>query len=257
MGSRAADNFRTAPTLADVLVAGIDLAASPANTAVALLDGMALATVTAAASDDDLVAATGPAEKIGVDCPLGWPAAFVEFMRGIPDGAAPPPAGDVADRGRLAYRETDRQVAADRPPLRPLSVSADRIAHVAFRCAALLPRLESPVDRTGHGRVVEVYPAGSLHAWELPFRGYKGSAGTAARAEIVAVLGDVLDLGPYAAACLASDHVLDAVISAVAARAAALGRATLPTGHDLPVAALEGWIALPHRGRGELHSIVT
>jgi Protein of unknown function (DUF429) len=54
--------------------------------------------------------------------------------------------------------------------LTPLSVSADRIAHVAFRCAVLLAKLDAadaPVDRSGSGPVAEVYPAASLHSWGL------------------------------------------------------------------------------------------
>ena len=54
--------------------------------------------------------------------------------------------------------------------LTPLSVSADRIAHVAFRCVVLLAKLDAadaPVDRSGSGPVAEVYPAASLHSWGL------------------------------------------------------------------------------------------
>ena len=54
--------------------------------------------------------------------------------------------------------------------LTPLSVSADRIAHVAFRCAVLLAKLDAadaPVDRSGSGPVTEIYPAASLHSWAL------------------------------------------------------------------------------------------
>jgi hypothetical protein len=58
----------------------------------------------------------------------------------------------------------------------PLSVSADRIAHAAFRCAGLLARLAAlgePVDRAGSGVVVEVYPAAALRRLGLTHRGYK------------------------------------------------------------------------------------
>ena len=61
-------------------------------------------------------------------------------------------------------RRTDA-VVHDKLRLVPLSVSADRIAHVALRCAVLLAKLDAagkPVDRTGAGTVLEVYPAASL-----------------------------------------------------------------------------------------------
>src|SRR6185312_1661333 len=69
--------------------------------------------------------------------------------------------------------------------LTPLSVSADRIAHVAFRCAVLLAKLDAadaPVDRSGSGPVAEVYPAASLHGWGLTCSSYKQKTSTDASA---------------------------------------------------------------------------
>jgi predicted nuclease with RNAse H fold len=235
-----------------VLVAGVDLAASQAGTAVALLQDVTVVDLLVGADDDAIVSHARGVDKIGVDCPLGWPRAFTAFLAAVQRGADVPAAATVADRSRLALRETDLWVVDHCPPLRPLSVSADRIAHVAFRCAALLPRLQRPVDRTGRSRVVEVYPSGSLHAWGLPFRGYKGAQGTEVRAAIVSSLEEVVHLGRHREACLASDHALDAVLSALSARAAALGRATLPTADQRAAAAAEGWIAIPQGGLAAL-----
>jgi hypothetical protein len=67
-------------------------------------------------------------------------------------------------------------VVREQAGLVPLSVSADRIAHVALRCAVLLAELDAsgrPVDRSGSGHVVEVYPAASLRRWGLDHPGYK------------------------------------------------------------------------------------
>lgn len=75
-------------------------------------------------------------------------------------------------RRQLAFRRTDEPVRAA-TGLVPLSVAADRIAHPAMRCAGLLARLAlegQPVDRSGSGVVVEVYPAASLKQWGLPHR---------------------------------------------------------------------------------------
>lgn len=225
-----------------MITAGVDLAASPATTGVAVLSGRRVLALEVGADDDTLVAITVDAARIGIDCPLGWPRDFVAMLA---DPTTPPPAGSVAERDRLAYRETDRWVRAHAAPLRPLSVSADRIAHAAFRCAALLPRLVQPVDRTGHSRVVETYPAGSLMRWGLPFRQYKGADGRVLREQIVDALAVVLDLDRHRDTLVGSDHALDAVVAALTARAAALGLATLPTAAELAVARDEGWIALP------------
>ncbi|GAA3256644.1 hypothetical protein GCM10020216_093880 [Nonomuraea helvata] len=54
-----------------------------------------------------------------------------------------------------------------------------------------------------------------------------------------------LELGEYEPLCRASDDATDAVVSALAARAAALGLVTVPTEEQAGVAATEGWIALP------------
>ena len=80
----------------------------------------------------------------------------------------------------LTMRRTDVFVH-EQLRLTPLSVSADRIAHVAFRCAVLLAKLDAadaPVDRSGSGPVAEVYPAASLHSWGLTYRSYKQKTST-------------------------------------------------------------------------------
>jgi hypothetical protein len=66
----------------------------------------------------------------------------------------------------LTMRRTDVFVH-EQLRLTPMSVSADRIAHVAFRCAVLLAKLDAadaPVDRSESGPVAEVYPAASSSA---------------------------------------------------------------------------------------------
>jgi predicted nuclease with RNAse H fold len=232
-------------------VVGVDLSASPAGTAVAVLDGPRLSRLITAADDDQVVAACSGADKVGIDCPLGWPSAFVEFVSAHAGFRPTIPAGTVAQRSSLAYRETDRYVACHFPPLRPLSVSADRIGHAALRCAGLLSRLGS-TDRSGWGSVVEVYPSGSLLAWGFEYRRYKEAAGRDARSRIVEQLAQVVELGESEARCRASDHALDATVAALSARAALLGAATLPAPEHLDVARVEGWIAIPTKGLAEI-----
>lgn len=214
------------------------------------------------ADDDAVVSAIRLADKAGVDCPLGWPDAFVSFVTGHHAGAAMDAgqARDKAWRRGLAWRMTDELVREAVPGVIPLSVAADRIAHTAMRCAAIQSRLADlgePVDRSGAGLVVEVYPAASLKIWKLPMRGYKGSAGIVVRETLVDRLRGAapwLELGEYADLCVRNDHVLDAVVAALAARAAAIGAATRPASEQMAAARAEGWIALP---TGSLDTLLT
>ncbi|WP_173083069.1 DUF429 domain-containing protein [Phytohabitans rumicis] len=239
-----------------MLTVGVDLAAEPAGTALAVIEwssGRAqLRDVRVGVDDNAIVDAVVGADKAGIDCPLGWPAAFLEFITAHHTGhvTVPNDAAGLVWRRKLAYRVTDEIVhrAVGRWPL---SVAADWIGHTAMRAAALLAVLADrgyPVDRTGAGVVVEVYPAASMHIWELPTRGYKGTANLPRLAELVHRLQAQipwLDLGSHETLCRACDHATDALIAALTARAAALGLATRPDDEHLATARTEGWIALP------------
>jgi predicted nuclease with RNAse H fold len=247
----------TSPTPRSAMVtAGIDLSADPKKTGVATIawmeDG---ATVTAVEvgkhSDADLAELIQRVDKSGIDCPLGWPIAFVDYLiahrAGGQDLIVPP------TRHPLTNRATDlhlRQAVR----LQPLSVSADRIGAAAMRCAAILSGLTREgveVDRTGRsGPVVEVYPAAALKLWGLPHQGYKGRdpANARRRAELVQLLVGALpwlDLGEYADDCAESDDALDSVLCAAIAGLSLRGQtAEIPAEH-LAAATVEGWIALP------------
>jgi hypothetical protein len=239
-----------------MLTVGVDLAAEFAGTAVARLDwspaGAVLRDLVVPADDDAVLRAVLAADKAGIDCPLGWPEAFVAFVDAHRSGHVTVPDGvtGLEWRRRLTYRCTDAVVLAE-VKQRPLSVAADRIGHTAVRCAGLLARLAQhgqPVDRTGAGVVVEVYPAASLRRWNLEHRGYKRAKNVASLGALVDRLlaeASWLDLGPYAATCRRSDHALDAVVAALSARAAALGLATRPDEQQVRLARTEGWIAIP------------
>ncbi|MCZ3388223.1 MAG: DUF429 domain-containing protein [Actinomycetia bacterium] len=238
--------------------AGIDLATEPGATAFAAIDWSsekAVVTSLRVGIDDDfIVTVTSDFDKVGIDCPLGWPDDFARFIAAH-HGCKDLPTTDLqgADwRRQLAYRATDRTVRAN-TGLVPLSVAADRIGLTAMRAAALLARLSEsghPVDRTGSGVVVEVYPAASLACWELPTRGYKGRKNRAQLVSLVQELGRAapwLDLGGHAKLCASNDDAFDAVIAAITSRAAALGLTQTPRDREsLELAAAEGWIALPN-----------
>jgi len=230
-----------------VITLGVDLAADPSRTAVVRIDwtgGRAVVVdVAVPACDAQIVDAALGADKIAIDCPLGWPDAFVDFVAQHRRGTADAAADTIAARRPLVYRATDLHCMQH--GLRPLSVSADRIAHAALRAAALLARLGEP-DRSGAGRVVEAYPAASLKIWGLPYRSYKNDP-----ARIEASLSDLqrrvgLEFATGTrATCAGTDHAFDALVVALTARAAALGRTEPPPPETAALASREGWISLP------------
>lgn len=239
-----------------MLTVGVDLAARPARTALAVIDwddGKAVITTLVRGADDDVIlAALAQADKAGIDCPLGWPDAFLAFLCEHQAGRVAVPDGltGLQWRRQLAWRRTDEVVRA-RTGLIPLSVAADRIGHAAMRCAGLLAQLADqgrPVDRTGTGVVVEVYPAASLKQWHLPHRGYKAprnAAELAALTDALLAAARWLEATEVFALCKTSHDALNAVVAALTARAAALGMTIRPNDEQAAAARSEGWIALP------------
>ncbi|MEV4535493.1 DUF429 domain-containing protein [Asanoa sp. NPDC049518] len=231
----------------------MDLAAADERSGLAVISWSpgraAVSSAALGASDAAIVAAVQGSDKAGIDCPLGWPAPFVSFVAAHASGAVSPPApgGGASWRRRLAYRMTDEVVRAQ-TGLIPMSVSADRIGHAAFRAAGLLSLLSpdgAPLSRAGDGQVVEVYPAASLLRWGLTHRGYKRAGLASDLVSSLLAAAPWLSLGAFEPLCRRSHDALDAVVAALAARAAATGRATQPTPEQLPAATTEGWIALP------------
>jgi len=270
---------------------GIDLAAQPEDTAACVIDwpddtgdgSVHIARPRAGYDDRELLELMSDAHAVAIDAPFGWPE-FINTHLGeyAARGVWPlrPDDEDAEDwTRRLRYRETDRAVRRlllDRnPPVKlwPLSVSSDFIAVCAWRCAALLhqqaQRPGHEFDRTGErSRVFEVYPAAALANWGLPFKGYKpGSAKSdktkrarVKREEIADALAsktpwlrfqDHADLRYH---LVDNDDLLDAFISALAARASAIGRTVLPeSDKQHRLASREGWIHVPdERSLGQL-----
>lgn len=229
-----------------MLTLGIDLASMPKDTAACLVRwerGRVLAEAPRlGCTDADLDALIRQADVIGIDAPFGWPDAF---RAAVADWTATTWTEDAALRTNLRLRLTDRRVHKQLG-LTPLSVSTDRIALPAMRAMALLHR-HGVTDLKGDGRFFEVYPAGSLKAWGLPHRGYKGP-GKPERAQRTATLRRLraaLAWQEIPAACAATDHALDALLAALTAQCCATGRTIQPTAAERATAALEGWIHLP------------
>lgn len=235
-------------------MAGVDLSAEPAGTAVAIVEQTDRIRVTAlwlGNTDDQVVARTEPAEKIGVDCAFGWPVDFVEFVRGHSDGDVVQRRKDELGkdwRRRLAYRETDRAVST-LVRKQPLSVATDRLGLTAMRCALLLEAFVSAgrdVNRSGSGAVVEVYPGAALKLWGLHAAGYKTSQQILDH--LVDVLKDSLpqlELSEFESLVRRSDDALDAVIAGLIALASVHGLCSPIPDEHRQLAEREGWIAIP------------
>ncbi len=250
-----------------MLTAGVDLAAEPRGTALAVIHwAPATASTPAAATltelhmgvtDPTIVDAAARVDKIGIDCAFGWPLEFVQFVarHSALDEPRPDADGGIDWRRTLAYRETDRAVR-QRTGRWPLSVSTDRLGLTAMRCAGLLDRIQAsgvPVDRAGTARVVEVYPGPSLRLWGLDTAGYRTApAARAALLEQMLAEAPWLDVAPFAPLIVSSADAFDAVVAALAARSAALGLADAPPPPLYERARVEGWIALPTGALGEL-----
>lgn len=236
-----------------MITAGVDLAAQPERTAIACIEWTArravLKEVASYADDDAILQVAARADKVGIDCPFGWPDAFVSFVNSHQAGHLSL-LSDAPLTRSLTMRRTDFFVH-ECLSLTPLSVSADRIAYVAMRCAVLLAKLAAagtPVDRSGSGPVAEVYPAASLKSWGLAHHGYKQKTATDVLSTLVGTLQHAapwLDITAHEKALHQSHDIFDAVIAAMTARAAALGQTSSPTGNDLATAKAEGWIAIP------------
>jgi predicted nuclease with RNAse H fold len=238
---------------------GIDVASQDARTAICSIrweDGFAEIEPlgAAGASDAEIRSHIDDADRVGVDIPLGWPATFIEALSRHHRGDTWTAPTDAEGMGALRLRETDRWVTrqarrAGEPGARchPMSVSTNLIAIPAMRMARVL----GPIDRSGRGQVVEVYPAAALFVWGLPYRRYKG-ADPAHRATRDALVQGLKDMAPWLRAnaahwdvIRANDHVLDAVIASLVARAKACGLCDESYDAASDNARSEGWIALP------------
>ena len=248
-----------------MITLGIDLSAEPTKTAYAVIGwsdrGARVQQLHVGAGNLELLPLIAQADKVGIDCPLGWPMDFLDFVIAHRDRTLPAGAGDrIPSRDRLAFRTTDRHLRQQGMG-QPLSVSTDRIGRAAMRAAGLLAAIErqtgDQVDRAGSGRIVEVYPAAALKRWGLPAGGYKTD-----RARLCALVDEFsartarwLRLDPtQRQLCEQSDDAFDAIVAALNARAAMLTNGVITPNGDTQAeaATIEGWIAVPARELDEL-----
>jgi hypothetical protein len=159
-------------------------------------------------------------------------------------------------RRRASFRESDRHVREVTGKW-PLSVSTDRLGLTAMRCAGLQGRIQQSgieIDRSGSGKIVEIYPGASLRLWGFDTAGYR--ANEDARAELLTTIEHSvswLNLGSHRELMVSSTDAFDAVIASLATRAAAINQYLHPPKEFLDIAKVEGWIALP---TGHLENLI-
>lgn len=242
-------------------IVGIDLAAEPARTAISIVnwlpDAARVEHVAIGATDEDIVRLAFGADKIGIDCALGWPVEFITFLQQqtLLTQTVEQYDGGIGWRRRVAFRETDRRVR-EVTGRWPLSVATDRLGMTALRCSALLQRVNHAgfsVDRTGAGHIVEVYPSATMRLWGFVFAGYRNSPEIRERLLVdFAHKAPWLELSGFRSILVESCDAFDSLIASLAAAAAARGHVESPPTQLHRQASVEGWIALPNRSIEDL-----
>jgi hypothetical protein len=227
-----------------VRTVGIDFASQPKNTALCEIvwDGSSSTVIQVAGdvTDDHIreLVAGPPSRVFGVDIPFGWPTHFVQFVSAHLARVTPPPGVSSTQKRLRASDEFIWEMFRRQP----LSVSTDRIGIPAMRWASLMQEF-GVVNRAGDGSFYEVYPAAARMSWGLP-----------PQDDVVALDLLMAECPLFFAAAefphelLRSDHAFDALICALATRAAALGLTYLPPVDVHELAEVEGWIHAPRPG---------
>jgi hypothetical protein len=185
-----------------------------------------------------------PRTLLAIDAPLGWPEPMGKALVGHVAGAPIEPTAHD-----LFRRATDRFVKA-RLGKQSLDVGADRIARTAHAALHLLADIRSitalPVPlawaHTFSDRLaaIEVYPAVTLVAYDLPSSGYKKPRDGRVKAAIINLLRDLLSLPDDIVDMERSTDALDAGLCVLAGFDFLRGEAYAP--QDLELALREGWI---------------
>jgi hypothetical protein len=274
----------TPPTL----TIGIDLASQPKKTgfcairwggAAPLLTHLDRGSVAEAKLDDNFLATAirglpdagfdgVRVAKVGIDAPFGWPDPFVEAVQ-IHQSGKRWPRGIDQPRAPFERRETDRFIKEETGK-NPLSVSTDRIAYPAMRCAVILGDVAEDlgpkaVARDGSGLVCEVYPDPALRFWTAgdsnslaPREKYKGPAASKRRSQLAKIIASRVGLDDpdrLLRRCSGEDDFLDALVCALVARAAELNLTLPPPNpNSARLARREGWIHHPGSPLGDLAS---
>lgn len=181
---------------------------------------------------------------LGLDAPLGWPAALGQVLKHHEAGMRLGPDSDT-----LFRRATDRDIYL-RLRKTPLDVGASFLARTANAALELLG--EARVW-TGCGIpmgwepgppsewvAIEVYPAATIRGRSLPVVPYKKTSDREGRRELVSALEGTIDLSGFEDTLIGSADALDAVLCGYAA--ATFVNQDVCSPMDMDVARKEGWI---------------
>ena len=189
------------------------------------------------------------AALLALDSPLGWPArlgaTLADHKAGFPIHA---------ESNELFRRQTDR-VVREALGKSPLEVGADRIARTAVAALSLLADLGVLIGKNialaweawpEEGiRAIEVYPAGTLRAYQLVGVVSSSMSSDQAKQGLVAKLKKKgrIRFDRKSTKAIDNEHVLDSVLCALAAMDFVEKRVIFPaTDRERDLARKEGWI---------------
>lgn len=192
---------------------------------------------------------------LALDSPLGWPSAL---GRNLVEHEAGRPVSDDSDT--LFRRLTDKAIQ-EKLGKTPLEVGADRIARTARAALSLIGGLEKLLGRDillawnpqieGSIQAIEVYPAGTLRAYEL--LGYVEMAriagdGKMKLLESLCRSGRLVFEGDSKKG-ISNEHALDSVLCSVAGADFLQGQSIFPPQGTEHLARKEGWIWVRDPGK--------
>jgi predicted RNase H-like nuclease len=185
----------------------------------------------------------GEPTLLALDAPLGWPAALGPALVGHSAGGYIP-----IEANTLFRRRTDACIK-EKLDRQSLDVGADRIARTAHRALKILNELSERLSTqiplawdpgiTGIA-AIEVYPAATLAAYDIPARAYKGADAQSARRAILESFQKLLVVQCSTETLLRDADALDAAVCVLAGADFLRGDAYPPD--DPALAAKEGWI---------------
>ncbi|WP_045227294.1 DUF429 domain-containing protein [Methyloterricola oryzae] len=184
---------------------------------------------------------------VAIDAPLGWPSTLAAEL-------GKHRAGEViaTEKDMLFQRHTDRFIHKYLRK-KPLEVGADKIARAAHSALEILQQLRSASRKSiplawspqfSGVAAIEVYPAGTLAACNLPHSGYKKRDEQLDVRDSIAnaLTAEIPDLQRYADGNV---DVFDACLCLAAAKDFIDGLAVPP--EDFDSARAEGWIWVRRR----------
>lgn len=246
---------------------GIDLASKPQKTAAIGIEWpesgspRVLEGDTEARLTDDEVLRLFEAEtwgRIAIDTPFGWPTDMLEVLNRWQARTPIDLKASARTQGSPAIHRATEIAVRERTGKYPIAVGVNNLAWVSLRVFHLLSAAGGASDRSGVStRFVEAYPKGAQTLWlGIGIESTKKSAAARDTAlgrieeETGLIIGDARDeiIGEGEA-----DHLFDALLCALVARAAMLAQTWRPQPELRATAEEEGWIHQPSALLSDLH----